>query len=327
MKKLFCMLLLVAVVVVMATKGASTTEPQSKADLGKLLFFDPILSGNRKISCASCHKPEFAFADTVRFSPGVYGRKGTRNSPSVMNGALQSSFFWDGRSNTLEEQALIPISNPLEMDLPINEAVTRLNKSKLYAKAFAKLFKEPVNAKNLASVVAAFERTLETSESPFDDWRMNDDEKAISASAQRGFLLFNGKANCIQCHFGPDFNNSEFKNIGLFDGKTLIDSGRAAITKKNADLGKFKIGPLRNISLTAPYMHNGMFKTLKEVIEYYNDPDKVVASSIGRDPLLSKPLQLEAQEKTDLENFLRSLTDKRFLSTKLSLSLTDQKVH
>ncbi|MBO0933027.1 cytochrome-c peroxidase [Fibrella aquatilis] len=141
---------------------------------------------------------------------------------------------------------------------------------------------------------------------------MNDNEAAVSESAKRGFALFNGRANCVQCHFGANFNNSDFRNIGLFDGKTLTDSGRAAVTKQAGDLGKFKIGPLRNVALTAPYMHNGMFKTLHEVVDYYDDPDKVVPDAINRDPLLAKPLGLTAQEKQDLVSFLQSLTDNRF---------------
>ncbi|MBC7920292.1 MAG: hypothetical protein H7Z75_04305 [Ferruginibacter sp.] len=146
-----------------------------------------------------------------------------------------------------------------------------------------------------------------------DDWRLNDNEAAVSASAKRGFGLFNNRANCVHCHFGADFNSSEFRNIGLYDGKTLADSGRAAITKKVADLGKFKIGPLRNVALTAPYMHNGMFRTLREVIDFYDNPDRVVPNAINRDPLLAKPLNLTTREKEDLEAFLHSLTDQRFL--------------
>ncbi|GAB3499780.1 cytochrome-c peroxidase [Spirosoma knui] len=311
MKASTCVLL---VMVTISLVGAAFTveEPTDKATLGKRLFFDPILSRNRTISCASCHHEEFAFADTSAVSLGVFGRKGKRNTPSAMNVLLQTSFFWDGRAATLEEQALIPIANPDEMDLPIDIAVKRMNKNKMYRAYFKQAFGELPTEQNLAKALAEFQQTLETPETPFDDWRMNDNEAAMNESAKRGFALFNGKANCVQCHFGANFNNSEFRNIGLFDGKALTDSGRAEITKKAADLGKFKIGPLRNVALTAPYMHNGMFKTLAQVIEYYNDPDKVVPNSINRDPLLTKPLGLTDQEKKDLEAFLYSLTDKRF---------------
>ncbi len=289
-------------------------EPVTPATLGRALFFDPILSRNRTVSCASCHREEFAFADTSAVSVGVFGRRGKRNTPSAMNVLLQANFFWDGRAATLEEQALAPIENPDEMDLPIALAVRRLNGSKTYRARFQQTFGELPSQATLAKALAAFERTLETPDTPFDDWRMNDNEAAVSESAKRGFALFNGKGNCIQCHFGANFNNSDFRNIGLFDGKTLADSGRAVVTKNPVDLGKFKIGPLRNVALTAPYMHNGMFKTLAEVIEFYDNPDRIVPNARNRDPLLAKPLGLTAAEKADLEAFLRSLTDRRFLS-------------
>lgn len=290
----------------------ATDEPTPQVALGQRLFFDPILSRTRTLSCATCHRPDYAFADTSAVSVGVRGRKGRRNTPSAMNVLLQANFFWDGRAATLEEQALIPIADPNEMDLPINVAVKRLNASAAYRQAFGQTFGALPSKTNLAQALAAYQRTLETSEAPFDDWRMNDNEAAVSESAKRGFSLFNNKANCVQCHFGANFNNSDFRNIGLFNGKTLADSGRAGITKQAADLGKFKIGPLRNVALTAPYMHNGMFRTLREVIDYYNDPDKVVPNPINRDPLLAKPLGLTDNEKADLVAFLESLTDKRF---------------
>lgn len=307
----YLLIALIAFVLVGAT--LVTEPPMDKMSLGKRLFFDPILSRNRTISCASCHREEFAFADTAALSLGVFGRQGKRNTPSAMNMRLQANFFWDGRAATLEEQALIPIANPDEMDLPVDLAIKRLNANRKYRAYFKQVFEELPTKTNLAKALSEFEQTLETAESPLDDWRMNDNEAAVSESAKQGFALFNGKANCVQCHFGADFNSSEFRNIGLFDGKTLADSGRAAITKRTADLGKFKIGPLRNVALTAPYMHNGMFKTLAEVINHYNAPDQRVPGAINRDPLLAKPLGLTPQEKGDLEEFLRSLTDKRFL--------------
>lgn len=309
--------LVTAIVTVSLVEVAFTIdEPTDKATLGKRLFFDPILSRNRTISCAGCHREKFAFADTSAVSAGVFGRRGKRNTPSAMNVLLQSSYFWDGRAATLEQQALMPIANPDEMDLPVEVAVKRLNRSKIYRDSFKRIFGELPTKMNLAKALAEFQQTLETPDTPFDDWRMNDNQAAVSESAKRGFELFNGKANCIQCHFGANFNNSDFRNIGLFDGKTLADSGRASVTGKTVDLGKFKIGPLRNVALTAPYMHNGMFKTLAQVINYYNDPDKVIPGSINRDPLLNTPLGLTNEEKEDLEAFLRSLTDKRFSGLK-----------
>lgn len=313
MKKLYHLAGLAGIVLFLSQNAFISSEPKTPAELGRKLFFDPILSKTKKISCASCHKEEFAFADTSALSLGVRHQKGQRNTPSTMNMKLQVAFFWDGRANTLEEQALMPIENKLEMDLPIKTAVWRLNNSRIYSVIFQNIFHEAPNAQNLAKALAEFERTLETSDSPLDDWLLNDNEMAVSASAKRGYALFNGKkANCVQCHFGADFNNVEFRSIGLYDGKMLRDSGRAAITKKISDIGKFKIGALRNVAITAPYMHNGMFKTLRQVIDYYNDPDKIVPHAIGRDSLLSSPLNLTEQEKTDLENFMIALTDNRF---------------
>lgn len=308
-KRLYFVILCLGVAIVVWALIPYNREPKDAASLGKALFFDPILSGDSSVSCASCHKPAFAFADTSALSVGVFHRKGNRNTPSVMNVDQQSSFFWDGRAATLEDQALIPIANPVEMNLPVAIAVHRLEKSDLYASAFLRVYDSKPSAKNLSAALAAFQRSLETINTPFDLWRRNDREDAMSASAKRGYALFNGKARCVTCHFGTNFSTGEFRNIGLYDGVHFIDSGRAAITGNRADLGKFKVGSLRNISLTAPYMHNGAFRTLREVIDYYDDPDKVVAHPVNRDPLLSTPLHLSESEKTDLEDFLKSLTD------------------
>jgi cytochrome c peroxidase len=299
--------------IVILQSSMNNNEPQTKEELGKLLFFDPVLSSNRTISCATCHIPSHAFADSVPVSIGVQGRKGTRNTPSAMNLRLQRSFFWDGRAKTLEEQALFPIENPSEMDLPVERAVARLNESKSYKKYFQLIFNSVPTPANLAEALAAFERTQETSNSPFDNWKFYDDSNAVSIEVKRGFEIFNKKGKCIQCHFGADFTAQEFRNIGLFDGGELNDSGRIAISGVSTDLGKFKTPGLRNIAVTSPYMHNGLFNTLSEVIEFYNDPEKVVPGGINRDSLLTKPLNLNSQEKKDLEEFLNSLTDERFV--------------
>ena len=288
--------------------GSSNRLPKDEIALGKQLFFDTILSSDRTISCASCHRPAFAFADTSAFSLGVSRSKGTRNTPSAMNLGSSAFFFWDGKAATLEAQALFPIANPVEMNLPVDSAVQRLQQDHFYSRAFQKIFREKPSAQNLGKALAAFQLSMETSDSPFDEWKTNEKETAVSESAKRGFELFNSTAKCVKCHFGTDFSNTEFRNIGLFNGKALNDSGRIVITGNNADLGKFKIGPLRNIALTAPYMHNGMFKTLREVIDYYDNPDKIIPDPQNRDTLLSKPLNLSEQDKQDIENFLRSLT-------------------
>lgn len=288
-------------------------EPSDKEQLGELLFHDSILSRDHKISCASCHKPEFAFADTVALSLGIDGIKGTRNTPSAMNMSARNFYFHDGRSETLEDQAGGPMENPNEMDIPLSMIVKKLNIHKQYRAFFVKIFGKKATKENLTEALAAYERTLETNNTVFDNYINGKDTLSFSRSAQRGREIFNQKGKCFDCHFGPDFTGDDFKNIGLFNGKNLNDSGRFLITRDPEDIGSFKVPGLRNISVTKPYMHNGMFRTLKEVIDYYDMPDQFIPDAINRDTLLSKPLHLTAQEKKDLEAFLLSLTDYRFL--------------
>jgi len=188
----------------------------------------------------------------------------------------------------------------------------RLKHDDKYHKYFQKIFNSEPTKENLAVAIAAFERTLETSDSPFDTWKFYDDSTAVDDAVKRGFTVFNTKGKCVQCHFGSNFTTNEFRNIGLFNGKDLNDSGRAVVSHNIDDIGKFKVAALRNVAITAPYMHNGMFKTLKEVIEFYNDPRKVIPNAIGVDSLLTKPLDLTQQDKDDLEAFLKALTDKQF---------------
>lgn len=289
-------------------------EPSNKEELGELLFFDPILSRDKSISCASCHKPEFAFGDNVALSFGVDSAQGARNAPSAMNVSSRSFFFHDGRAETLEDQAIGPIENPVEMDLPINEAVKRVNEDAEYAKFFMKIFGKKATRENLAEAIASYERTLETGDTPFDHY-MQGEEEAMSESAKRGQEIFNEKGKCFDCHFGPDFTGDEFRNIGLYNAKDLSDAGRFAVTKDSSDIGRFKVPGLRNIAITAPYMHNGMFRTLREVIDFYNDPKQFVKGSVNIDTLLKKPLNLSEQEKQDLEAFLHALTDARFMKS------------
>ncbi|MES2567199.1 MAG: cytochrome c peroxidase [Bacteroidota bacterium] len=288
-------------------------EPSTVEELGELLFFDSILSRDGQISCASCHKPQFAFADNVPFSFGVDSAKGGRNTPSSMNMSARNFFFHDGRSESLEDQAGGPMENPVEMDIPLSVIVRKLNSHKQYRSFFIKVFGTPANKQNLVEAISAFERTLETNQSVFDLYNNRTDTLSFSLSAQRGQVIFNEKGKCFDCHFGPDFTNDDFKNIGLFNGKDLNDSGRYIISSDPKDIGSFKVPGLRNVEITKPYMHNGMFKTLREVIDYYNEPDKVVSNSVNRDSTMAKPLGLTEQEKIDLEAFLMSLTDKRFM--------------
>ena len=283
----------------------------TKAALGKKLFSEKILSKDSSVSCASCHKPSFAFADTMAFSIGIAGKPTKRNTPSVLNMKNRPYYFWDGRAASLEEQALMPIQNPDEMGLTISDAIERLNNNPTYKLLFKRIFNQPVTAKNLSAAFAAYEQTLETVDSKFDDWSNN--LKKLTASEERGRQVFIGsKSRCFNCHFQEDFTDDNFKNIGLFNSIELNDSGRFNISKEKTDMGKFKTPGLRNIAVTAPYMHNGMFRTLEEVVAYYNDPAKFVSNAINIDPALTKPLGLTTKEQNDLIAFLKTLTDKKY---------------
>ena len=313
MKRIFFIaFVIMALLIIFASFSEErTVEINNKAQLGKKLFSEKMLSKDSSVSCASCHKPQFAFADTVAFSIGIEGKLTKRNTPSVLNMKNRPYYFWDGRASTLEEQSLMPIQNPDEMGLPVGQAVERLNVSTEYKILFQKIFKQMPDAKNLAAAFSAYEQTLETVNSRFDDWSNNLGK--LSASEERGRQLFVGdKAKCFDCHRREDFTTDEFKNIGLYNGSTLNDAGRYAITKKENDLGKFKTPGLRNIAVTAPFMHNGMFKTLEEVINYYNNPQKIVTNAINIDNTLKKPLALTEMEKKDLVIFLKTLTDKTY---------------
>ena len=296
--------------------GFSFNAPEetikTPAALGKKLFSDKLLSKDSSVSCASCHKAEFAFADTAAFSTGIYGKLTNRNTPSVLNMKNRPYYFWDGRASTLEEQSLMPIENPNEMGLPIKEAIQRLNQSESYKRLFRKIFKQFPNEKNLGAAFAAFEQTLETVDSKFDDWSNNISD--LSVEEERGRELFVGnKAKCFDCHSMEDFTDDRFKNIGLYNGKELSDAGRYEITKKETDKGKFKTPGLRNIAVTGPYMHDGRFKTLEQVVSYYNTPFMFVDDPLNIDTTFNKPLMLSQQEKKDLVAFLKTLTDKAYI--------------
>ena len=302
-------------VVIFLVSGFSFDKPdeqvKSMSDLGKKLFSENLLSLDSSVSCASCHKPEYAFADTLPLSVGIYGRLTTRNTPSVLNMKNRPYYFWDGRALTLEEQALMPIENPNEMGLPIAEAIKRLNQSPEYLYLFKKIANAAPNPQNLSAAFSAFEQTLETVDSKFDDWSNNISK--LSASEERGRKLFVGsKAKCFDCHSMEDFTDDGFKNIGLYNGKDLADAGRYGITKKESDKGKFKTPGLRNVAVTGPYMHDGRFKTLEQVVSYYNTPFMFVDDPINMDPALMKPLGLSQQEKKDIVAFLKTLTDRAY---------------
>jgi cytochrome c peroxidase len=312
-RKTFVILLTLCLFTTVVGFQMQDKDVDTKEDLGERLFFDPILSKGQAISCASCHIPAFAFADTAAFSIGDKGTKLPRNSPALTNLSGRTDFFWDGRSGSLEDQVLGPLAAHDEMDLPIEQAVERLKKNDFYSAAFQKIFKAEVNARNLQKAIASFERTLETTNTPYDRF-LDGNEDALTPAAKRGRILFIGKANCATCHSGEDFTADRFKNIGLFNGAELGDAGRFTITKDSSHIGLFKVPGLRNVAVTAPYMHNAMFKTLKEVVSYYNTPDKFVSNSINRDLSLGASLNLTDPEMNDIVAFLEALTDDRFIN-------------
>lgn len=314
MKKGFSFIFILVTIVLLSAFANTQTSNRivTKEQLGEKLFFDKILSSDQTISCASCHIPQFAFADTLPFSKGVNGKITARNTPSVMNMAARDLYFYDGRAASLEAQVVFPVEHPNEMNLPFHQAVERINHSKEYRKLFFQLYKKNPDSISIVDAIARFEKTLETDHTPNDRW-MNDQADAMTASQLRGRELFTSdKTKCFECHFTPDFTSDEFKNIGLFNGKELNDSGRYVITKNPNDIGKFKIPGLRNVAVTAPYMHDGRFKTLREVIDYYDNPSLFIKNSIGRDSILPEKIGLTEQEKIDLTSYLIALTDDQF---------------
>lgn len=243
---------------------------EAKINLGKQLYFDKRLSRENDISCASCHDPKKGWSNGDQFATGFQGKKGGRNSPTVLNSAYYRTQFWDGRAASLEEQALGPIANPIEMNLTLEEAVDRLKGIEGYVSQFQDVFGTEPNADGIAKAIAAYERTVLSGNAPYDQFKKGD-KTALSDAAQRGMKLFFGKANCSACHGGANFTDTAFHNIGVgvVDGK-LTDSGRVAISKLEGDTGAFKTPTLREIARTAPYMHDGSMKTLEEVVEHYN---------------------------------------------------------
>lgn len=236
-----------------------------KIALGKQLFFDGRLSADNKVSCATCHDPEKGFSNGDQFATGVDGKKGGRNSPTVINSAFHTFQFWDGRAKTLEEQALGPIGNPIEMNMKLEDVVAKLNKIEGYKKQFQAIFGTDVTSEGMAKAIAAYERTILSGDAPYDRFKAGD-KAALSEAAQRGMKLFFGKANCGACHSGPNFTDNAFHNIGVAG----TDEGRHVISKSLGDKGSFKTPTLREIARTAPYMHDGSMKTLEEVVEHYN---------------------------------------------------------
>lgn len=260
---------------------------REKAALGRALFREKMLSRDRTVACASCHEEEKAFSDGKPLAVGIEGRVGTRRSPAIVNRVFGKSFFWDGRAKSLEEQALQPIPNPKEMDLPLAEAVERLRRS-AYAEDFRKVFAREVNAEDLGRAVATYVRTILSGDSPYDRY-MAGDQGAMTAEAREGLRLFRGKAGCVRCHVGFNFTDERRHNTGA--GKIDTD-------------GLFKTPTLREVARHAPYMHDGSMASLRDVIEFY---DKGGKANPRLDPEI-RELKLTDGEKKALAAFLESLS-------------------
>jgi cytochrome c peroxidase len=312
----------------------------AKVELGRRLFFDPRLSADGKISCSSCHKPELAFTDGKKLAEGIEGRLGTRNSPTLLNVTFNTAQFWDGRVNTLEEQAVEPLINPLEMgNRSYAEVVDRLRAIDEYKREFRSVFSSDVSIEALGQAIAAYERTLVSGDSDFDRY-IAGDQYALSDNAKRGLATFRGRGRCSRCHtisehrpFFTDYgfhntgvaaNHPEFERLSRLAGtaaeteqaKAVIDKlgrenggqelGRILVTYQIFDIGAYRTPSLRNIALTAPYFHDGSAKTLAEVVEFYNRGGN---DNFNRDWEMDT-LHLTELERRDLVAFLESLSGK-----------------
>lgn len=302
--------------------------------LGHHLFFERQLSRDGSLSCAGCHRPENAFSDPRRFSIGVDGTPSARQAMSLLNLAWSDQFFWDGRSPSLRAQALLPVPDPTEMHLPWDQAIARLNSIEKYPEMFEKAFGTKTITKELAAkALEQYQKALVSYNSPFDQYIRG--EGALSPGAMRGMQMFNNeKADCFHCHSTPElfvhpaqiFSNNGLDLVDNPDG--FPDKGLGGFTGNPADNGRFKVPSLRNLTMTAPYMHDGRFRTLDEVIEFYNQGPQI---SPSLDPIMIAEanrrvlqfgrwgLGLTEQDKADLKAFLVALTDSTILSNPLFL--------
>ena len=284
---------------------------QEKIDLGRAIFFDPILSKDNTISCASCHSPFNAFAHTDHnLSHGINDQIGTRNAPALFNLAWQSSFMWDGAINHLDMQPLAPITHAKEMGETIKNVFNKLRKKNIYKNLFKNAYNDTIiSTERMLKAISQFQLTLISANSKYDKTKLgltnfNEQEK-------NGYKLF--KNNCNSCHTEPLFTNYKFANNGLPVDTSLNDYGRCGITKLSKDSLLFKTPSLRNLSYTPPYMHDGRFKTLNQVINHYT---KGIHNSFTLSEDLSNKITLSSNEKTDLVAFLLTLNDKAFIFNK-----------
>ncbi|MEW4562373.1 cytochrome c peroxidase [Bremerella sp. JC770] len=308
---------------------------RAKIELGRQLYFDPRLSSDSTISCASCHHPDFGWAFESQFGIGVDGQEGGRNSPVSFNRILSGPQFWDGRAATLEEQAVGPIANPIEMANTHDVCVKTLSEIPGYKVQFEKVFGDGVNIDNVGKAIATFERAIVTGPAPYDYYEVvrsfekqfpsdeleyleEDDPElyakyadakknaaSMSESARRGReIFFSEKGNCTACHAGANFTDELYHNLGVGMAAETPDLGRYEVTKQEKDKGAFKTPTIRNITQTAPYMHDGSQKTLEEVVEWYTQgghPNPHLSDKM-------KKLNLTTQDKEDLVNFMKACT-------------------
>ena len=276
-----------------------------KISLGKRLFFDTRLSGDNRFSCAWCHNPALGFGDGLPRASGFDNKELDRHSPTVINAAYYKTQFWDGRAATLEEQAQMPIISHVEMNLPAEKLLKKLRAIPSYQKSFQKVFKSDISMENVGKAIAAYERTLISRNTPYDHY-MRGEKTILTDQQKRGFILFMSRAACSRCHNGPNLSDDKFHNLALPQAGPLNnDPGRFKITGEKKDMGAFKTSALRNVELTAPYMHNGALATLEDVVVFYN-------TGGGDDPNKSLDifeLHLSEKEQQDLVAFLKSLTD------------------
>jgi cytochrome c peroxidase len=284
---------------------------QARWELGKKLFFDPIMSIDSSISCASCHKPHLAFSDDVALSSGVFNRAGTRNAPSLGNVGYQPYFIREGSVPTLEMQVLVPIQEHNEFNHNIVDLSEQLANIPAYSQLSIEAYSRSIDPFVITRALGNFERSLISGNSAYDKY-INGNQNALNAQEKKGLeLFFSAKTNCTSCHSGFNFTDYTFQNNGLYEN--YKDRGRMRFTNDSADLALFKVPTLRNVELSKPYMFNGQFNSLKEVLEHYNSGG---ANHPNKSPQII-PLNLSATELADLEAFLNSLSDYEFINNPL----------
>jgi len=286
--------------------AATQADTKARADLGRRIFFDPILSADRTIACASCHDPATGFADSTPLSSGIDGRKTLRNAPSLFNRAYGEHFMWDGRGETLEEQVLLPIENELEMGLAVDEAVRRLADDDTYRAAFEAAFGARPAQETLARALASFVRRLLIGDSPIDRFRTGE-IGALSQAARSGLWLYESRGGCWRCHSGPNFTDEDFHATGVGAEAGVPEPGRFAITGHAEDRGRFKTPTLRGVAASAPYMHDGSLATLENVVEFYRQGGRP-NTNLDRALL---PIELSDEDAEHLVAFLRALSPER----------------